>query len=75
MGMIGAVGLKLRVQYCHEEMTVVRSKLLLSGQLCNRGRIMNSSFGGNCLDVLIFCLLFDQAKSKSLSGSRTNKKK
>ena len=72
MGMISAVGLKIRVQYCHEEMTLLSSTHLLSWQLCNRAKIMNSSFGGNYLDVLTFCLLFCQEKSKSLSGSRTN---
>ena len=73
-------GIEAKGKVGHEEMNLLISTHLLSWQLCNRAKIMNCSFGGKYLYVLIFpasgrasYLLFDQTKSKSLSGSRTNK--
>ena len=72
-------GIEAKGTACHEGIAHPLCTQQLSQQLCNRGKIMDSSFEGNCLAALIFPasgrasrLLFDQAKSKCLSGMRTD---
>ena len=74
MGMISEVGLKLRVQYDTKRWPWVELNISFRGNSVTGQMIMNSSFGGNFLDVLIFpasgrasYLLFDQVYNSSNS--------
>ena len=54
MGMISAVGLKLRVQYDTKRLPWQELVICFRGNSVTGQMIMNSSFGGNCLEVLTF---------------------